>query len=294
MMSRILLRGTEPVKRPIRRIIALTVVILVIAVTVPASPLAYYLAVRWWNGPALMAALPENPQVRYERGGAAYAQAVAALLPAAIAQVKAVHGRPFARPATVAAYVSEETFMAANGLAAPGPIGATLFNQVTLSPVLFGEQRQRLPLILPHELSHAHLQSWIGLLGYKRLPNWFQEGLAVMVSNGGGAESVSEAEAREAIRSGDRIDVSGADELLNVVTIVFERPPRVPDTQPRIRMAYRQAGLFVAFLRDRDPAGFARMMGAILGGHRVVEAVRAGYGTDVPALWADFVRANEN
>jgi hypothetical protein len=40
-----------------------------------------------------------------------------------------------------------------------------------------------------------------------RLPNWFKEGLAVMVSGGGGAEFVGEAEARAAIGRGECIAI---------------------------------------------------------------------------------------
>jgi len=35
-------------------------------------------------------------------------------------------------------------------------------------------------------------------LGVWRLPQWFKEGLAAMVSGGGGAEGVSESQARDA------------------------------------------------------------------------------------------------
>ena len=42
-----------------------------------------------------------------------------------------------------------------------------------------------LPVV--RELSHAHLQGWIGTNAVRHLPSWFNEGLAVMVSGGGGA-----------------------------------------------------------------------------------------------------------
>ena len=57
-------------------------------------------------------------------------------------------------------------------------------------------------------------------------------------------------------------------------------------------MAYRQAGLLVTFLRDTNPAGFARMMNAILDGHPLAEAVATGYETDLHTLWLRFVQAN--
>jgi len=59
-------------------------------------------------------------------------------------------------------------------------------------------------------------------------------------------------------------------------------------------MAYRQAGLFVTFLHDTDPVGFARMMNAILDSRPLAEAVTAGYETDLQALWLRFVQAKQN
>jgi hypothetical protein len=55
-----------------------------------------------------------------------------------------------------------------------------------------------------------------------------------------------------------------------------------------------QAGLFVTFLHDTNPVGFARMMNAILDSHPLAEAVTTGYETDLHTLWLRFVQAKEN
>jgi hypothetical protein len=285
-------------KRSIRKTIATATVAAAVLIAAAGAPLTHDLthglASRLQYDPDRLTALPENPQVRYEQGGADYARAVAALLPAAAARIMSIHGRRFARPATVGVYVSLETFRAATGFgnSRPLPVAGTFLNHVMLSPELFAAQRQRLPLILPHELSHAHLQSWMSPRAYARLPNWFQEGLGVMVADGGGAESVGEAEARQAIRRGDRILIGDAAFERNS-PIMFVKPPAVPDTLPRIRMAYRQAGLFVAFMHDGNPAGFVRMMAAVLDNRPFKEAVTAGYGSSLDALWSDFLRTND-
>lgn len=268
--------------------------VLFAAVSAAAVPTVRHVASGWWNSPERLAALPENPQVHYEDGAFEYARAVAGLLPAAIARVEAIHGRRFAHPVTVGVYVSPEAFVAANGLGDRGAVGMTFLGHVVLSPVLFSTQRHRLPALVTHELSHAHLQSWISQLTYLRLPHWFTEGLAVMVSGGGGAEGVSELQARDAIRRGDHIAIESAGSLLNLAAVKFEHPPQVPDTSFRILMAYRQAGLFVTFLHDTDPVGFARMMNAILDGRPLAEAVPTGYETDLPTLWLRFVQAKQN
>jgi hypothetical protein len=270
-----------------------TALSLLASASAATAPTVRHTASGAWNNPEQMAALLANPLVHYERGATEYAKAVAALLRTAIAQVESVQGRPFAHPVPIGVYVSGEAFAAANGLGHPRAAGVTLFGRVLLSPILFLAQRQRLPGILTHELSHAHLQGWVSTLTYIHLPNWFKEGLAVMVSGGGGAEQVSEAEAREAIRRGRRIAVESEGSPLNLTEIKFENPPEIAATALRPVMAYRQAGLFVTFLQRRDPEGFARMMAAVLDGRPFVEAVANGYGTDLHELWSDFVRAND-
>ncbi len=268
--------------------------VLLAVVSAAAVPTVRHIASGWWNNPKGLAALPGNPQVHYQDGASEHARTVAGILPTAIARVEAIHGRRFAYPVTVGVYVSPEAFVAANGTGNPRAVGTTFLGHVILSPVLFSAQRQRIPAILTHELSHAHLQSWISQLTFIRLPNWFKEGLAVMVSGGGGAEGVSELQARDAIRRGDHIAIKSAGSLLNLAAIKFEQPPEIPNTSFRIQMAYRQAGLFVAFLHGTNPDGFARMMNAILDGHPLAGAVTTGYEADLHTLWLRFVQAKEN
>ena len=172
-----------------------------------------------------MPALPANSQVHYQPGAEDFARDVAALLPDAIAQVEAVHGRRFAHPVIVGAYATPEAYAAANGLGSAVPVGVTFVGRVNLSPKLFWPQHQRLRAILTHELSHAHIQGWIGEYAYLHLPNWFKEGLAVMVSGGGGAELVSEEEARAAIQRGEKIVIDDAGSLKNLVDVRLEKAP---------------------------------------------------------------------
>jgi len=266
-------------------------VMLLVAVAAAAVPTVRNIASGWWNNPEGLAALPDNPQVHYESGASEQARTVAGLLPAAIARVEAVHGRRFAHPVTVGVYVTPEAFVAANGLGNRSAVGMTFLGRVMLSPVLFSVQRQRLPAILTHELSHAHLRGWISQLSVMHLPQWFKEGLAVMVSRGGGAEGVSELQARDAIRRGDHIAIESSSSLFNLAAVKFAQPPETPNTSFLTEMAYRQVGLFVAFLHETDPVGFARMMNAILDGRPFAEAVAAEYETDLKTLWLRFVEA---
>ncbi len=267
------------------------VLVLVVAVSAAAVPRVRHIASGWWHNPEALAGLPENRQVRYEEGALDRAQIVAGLLPAAIAHVEAVQGRPFRHRVYIGVYLTPAAYAAANGTGSSASVGANFLGEVILSPSLFTTRRGRLAAILTHELSHAHIRSWMSEFSFIALPNWFKEGLAVMASDGGAAEEVSVADARDAIRWGDQIAVKDAGSLFDWVAVRMERPPEVPDTSYRVQMAYRQASMFVAFLRDTNPAAFVAMMQAILDGRPFAEAVESAYQTDLEALWLRFVRS---
>jgi hypothetical protein len=259
--------------------------------TAVAFPAARHIASALWNLPDRLPALPENSSVHFEPGAEDYAHDVAALLPAAITRVEVIHGRRFEHPVTVGVYTTPEAYAAANGSGIAGAVGTSVFGRVVLSPTLYGPQTQRLPAILTHEMSHAHLQGYISTYTWVRLPNWFKEGLAVMASGGGGAELVDEREARAAIERGETIAIEDTGSFKNLSEIAFERAPARATASHRTVMAYRQAGMFVGYLHDSDTPGFARMMNAILDGHPFVEAVDTGYHQDVQSLWQKFATA---
>jgi hypothetical protein len=263
---------------------------LLVAVAAAAVPQVRHIASGWWNNPETLAGLPENRRVRYEEGALDRGRIVAALLPDAIARVEAVHGRPFAHPVIIGVYVTPEAYAAANGTGVAGSVGAHFLGRVILSPSLFSTQRGRLAAILTHELSHAHIRSWMSELRFIALPNWFKEGLAVTVSDGGGAEEVSVADARDAMRWGDHIALKTEVSVLDWVGVRMVQPPQVPETSFRTQMAYRQASMFVAFLQDTNPAAFATMMQAILDGRPFAQAVERAYHMDVETLWLSFLR----
>jgi hypothetical protein len=204
-----------------------------------------------WNIPDRLPALAGNNQVHYQTGAEDYARDAAVLLPDAI----------------------------------------TLAGRVNLSPKLFWPQHQRLRAILIHELSHAHLQGWIGANAYIHLPNWFKEGLAVMASEGGGAELVSEDEARAAIRRGEQLVVDSAGSLQNLVDVRLEKAPAGKPPWYPVVLAYREAGIFVSYLQESDRPAFDRMMNAILDSRAFAEAVTFGYHDDVRSLWQKFIES---
>jgi hypothetical protein len=261
--------------------------------TALAVPRSRYVISGFLNMPDGMPALSANSQVHYQRGAEDFARDVAALLPDAIARVEGVHGRRFAHPVTVGVYATPEAYAAANGLGSTVPVGVTIFGRVNLSPKLFWPQHQRLRAILTHELSHAHIQGWIGGYAYLYLPNWFKEGLAVMLSGGGGAELVNEDDARAAIQRGERLVIDDAGSLTKLTDVRLEKTPaNTPPWYPVV-LAYREAGMFVNYLRDSDGSAFDRLMNAILDDRPFTEAVTIGYHDNVQSLWEKFTRSSQ-
>lgn len=244
-----------------------------------------------WNDPRLLPAFANDARVHYEPQALACAQAVAVLTPRAIAQIESAHGRPFARPPIVGVYASYETYANANAMDDPGIAAVTRAGAALLSPTLCSKERDRLEGVLTHELSHVHLSGWRPL-GAPRPPQWFTEGLAVMASHGGGAEGVSDDAAAQAIRDGYRV-VLDERRWIDFAGLGFERePPRDPAKDPltqRQRLAYRQAGMFVSWLRMRDETAFLQLLRALEAGKPFEGAFQLAYGESAPSLWRRFV-----
>lgn len=265
-----------------------------LAVVGAAVPTLRNFIVARFNDPADLPALASDSRVHFEPGARACAFAVATLLPAALARIETAQGRLFARAPIIGVYASYENYARANGLGDPGVAAVSRSGRVVLSPTLCGEERARLPGILTHELSHTHLYGWRSSLFSRRPPSWFTEGLAVMVSDGGGAEGVSEEQAAAAIRNGYAIVVSDDGLWRDFASIRFAIEP--PRDSPhgdfvtyRQRLAYRQAAMFVAWLRARDPNAFAEFLQRIEDGESFKDSFQTGSGASHEDSWRNFV-----
>jgi hypothetical protein len=263
-------------------------------VAVAAVPMLRHYLVALFNDPRDLPVLDSDARVHFEPEARACAFEVAALLPAALARVEAAQERPFARRPTIGVYASYENYARANGLENPAIAAVSRSGRVLLSPTLCGAERARLRGVLTHELSHTHLFGWRSSLFSARPPSWFTEGLAVLVSDGGGAEGMSEEEAAEALRRGYAIVVTDDGQWRDFASIRFEiEPPRDPSRDDfgafRQRLAYRQAGMFVSWLRERDPDAFAALMLRIENGESFGDSFHASYAASLSREWRTFV-----
>ncbi|HCR13518.1 MAG TPA: hypothetical protein PKD41_10205 [Solidesulfovibrio sp.] len=225
--------------------------------------------------------LADDPRIRCEPGAEPLAQAVAPLLGPAVAAVEEGHGAPFAAPVGVYVCASEASFTRFTGSKGKGAVTRELF----LSPALLQEP-EFLPLYLAHELSHLHILQRIGVADVLKLPVWFKEGLATLVSHGGGAQDVSDAEALAAMRAGRSFRPDAGGTVLGGLFF----PQYAATFHLENQMFYRQAMLFTQFLRNEDGPAFRALLSDIESHRPFPDAFLAAYKSPLPEVWQRFQR----
>jgi len=145
---------------------------------------------------------------------------------------------------------------------------------------LLREQRDLRP-ILTHELVHFY---WFSRsVGFQ--PRWFEEGLAVWASAGGGADKVSVAEATLALKAGKQL-------VPHLEEGFFKyRSDRAEDYGIEWQMFYRQAGMFVEYLAQQDAVKFKQLLTELEKTRSLQAAWSATYTATPVQLWANFVKS---
>ena len=242
------------------------------------------------HDPRNLPALEQDHRVHYEPGTDAYAREVARLLPASMAKVEAAQGRPFGKDFVVVTFQDNDSYAAFNGRGSAIPPAVTHFDRVTLSPALWGTDRRWLDRDLTHELSHEHFFGHLSALAYYRIPIWFIEGIAVMVSEGGGAADVTDQDGQIAICAGRAIPVTDEPGWFDNFSLKAQPPaPPGEDLRTRMHMAYRQAGMFVSYLNSSDPVAFKSLLDRLYAGERFKPATEAVFHASLAQEWQGFV-----
>ena len=232
----------------------------------------------WTQSKASFSPCTADPRILCESGSEALAQKILPLLPEAIESIERAQYAPFAKPIRIYTYATTRSY--ANHSAGVDSVGSVSLSTIHLSPKLL-QFPERTPAILVHELSHLHLQQRVGTLAWARIPSWFHEGLATLVSNGGGAETVTAQKAREAFAQGKHFVPEESQWAM------FPRSASSYDLHPH--MYYRQAVLFVGYLRESDPEAFRQMLQAIATKVAFAQAAQSSYGKPLQALWQAFL-----
>ena len=231
---------------------------------------------------AQFATLATEARVRYEPGAEARAARVAALLPAAIVQVEAAHYRPFAETVVVYVCATSECFDRRVPGASRFTAAVIHDNRVLLAPRLFEREEQRLYPVLVHELSHLHLGQRLGHYTM-RIPVWFHEGLASLAAASGGADLVTEEDARFAIAAGEH--------FLPDAVHDETRRKYADQWHLRISMLYRQSMMLLSDLKSANEEQFRKLLIDLQQRMGFDEAIHAAFGADALALALRFFSA---
>ena len=222
--------------------------------------------------------LSSDSRVLCEPGAGKFAQQMAALLPQAIEEVEKGQYRPFVKKIEIYVCASQHSYTDYTGLNAPASL---TLKGVFFSPRLVEEKRPLL-LYLAHELSHLHLEQQIGPFKFALLPAWFKEGLAAMVSNGGGAQNVTEAQAIEAFKNGKHFEPNTAG------GIFIRKYGSYWGLSPHL--FYRQSMMFVRYLKEKNEKQFRRFLLNIQNGTRFIKAFNDTFNDDISLIWRDFLQ----
>lgn len=200
----------------------------------------------------------------------ALAQQLQLAYAAAQKTIEQTHGASLKSP-DVYVCASEACFakyvMTADSSAEAGLNGST----VMLNAVRLLKNDSGVP-IFTHELSHIFWYQH----GQRCFPRWWLEGMAVSTS-GGGAESVSDAQARQLLRDGQVFQAVLGNGCFN------------PAQRGNLSWAayYRQAAMFVGYLRESAP-NFAHTLALMRQGESVGPALQTAYRQPVAELWEQW------
>jgi hypothetical protein len=224
-----------------------------------------------------------DPRILCEAGSEKLALRLQPMLDEAVAEVTRAQLGGFAAPILITTHSSVDTFTVDSG-AAQYAQGALGYGGIHFSPTLL-DTPGRTRGLLVHELSHLHLFQKVGPLAWGRLPSWFHEGLATAVSDGGGAETFSEVDALYSMASGQCFVPEES------AWPPFPKKGASYGLNPH--MFYRQAGMFISYLRSSDQQAFTRLLTAIESRQDFARAVKASYGDSLQPQWQQFLAQSQ-
>ena len=161
----------------------------------------------------------------------------------------------------------------------PGPRAKVTPKGLFISPRLKGSKDWY--DIFYHELTHAILLQHLGTFHYIEIPIWFHEGLATYISNGGGSGDVTDSAAIIEILRGNHFNPVANENILF--------PKSFNNDRIRPWMEYRQAMLFVKFLREGKEKEFNKLLNNIFDKTSFSKSIEYSYGVKISGLWNEFV-----
>lgn len=227
--------------------------------------------------------IESNPDVRYDAGSQDMAERIAKAISQSREIVERMHGAQLTHaPQLFVCHANcFTTFVPVSKEVAAAQFGDAIFmNDDVLT---LREQQRDMPVenFLTHELAHLLLYQRAGPAAYIRVPSWFREGIAVAVSNGAGAEACTATEAAQNILVGKNFDPAEVGSLF--------RDKTASSYGLRPSIFYRQAGMFVQYLKERNPTAFQAALTDILNGQDFQNSFSRAYGQSISSQWPEFL-----
>ncbi len=223
---------------------------------------------------------PARYPLHAEAGGEKLAKIVADYLPTAISHIESTHGGAILSAPVIVLCMTTSCYERV--AIVPEAAGESwLGKRISLNGEKILREQRDIRAILTHELSH-HFWSTHGVDYQAR---WFQEGLAVWVSNGGGAEKASVADAIQAIKAGHVIQPHLDDGLWQYTD------DKAANYGLTWQLFYRQAGMFIEYLIQQDPKRFQQLLHELERSKQLKTAWENSYSQSPTEYWKAFVQS---
>jgi len=220
-----------------------------------------------------------NKNVKYKGDNKEYANQVGLMLPKLIDTVEDKLGIKFTKMPII--YICDtwqcmEDFTGANYQ----PRASANKRGVFISPKLIGKVKVT-KNVLTHEITHVLSVENIHSLFQSIPPAWFDEGLATFVSNGGGAEKVTDGQAIESINQGKHfIPNSDGKKFSRMYGDKWGLEPH---------MFYRQSMMLVKHIHNKNPEKFKIFVRQVFSGnYKFSEVFYKHYNATVLEVWGDY------
>ena len=221
-----------------------------------------------------------DTRVMLEPGAEEFADLVVSNLPEAVRKVEMGHYSKFMEDIIIFVCKSHESYKSLTGRRAKALMHR---KKIYLSPAMMTEP-ETVPLYLTHELSHLMMMQKTGGYKYMKIPSWFHEGMATFVSDGGGAHKVSRQAALESIKKSRHFlphDSAGVRDLF--------APRYASHWKLNPHMFYRQAMIFVAYLKNSNEDSFKTFVTSIQNGKDFSDSFNTSFGMTTLEIWDKFI-----
>lgn len=224
-------------------------------------------------------------QVRHDGGAESMALRLGKAMEESLNTVERLHGRTFLQPPKV--FVCDaDCFFRFSTLARNVPAAHFMDSIFMNDPELRKKERQFATppeSFLVHELTHLLFYQHAGAIAYMRTPAWFREGWAVLVSGGAGAQACTREEAAQHLLAGRSFDPAEEGSFFRNRTAASYGLP--------YPVFYRQAAMFIEYLRETDRSAFQAALQGLLDGEPFQDSFQRAYGGAIASYWIPFAQS---